>query len=55
MKAAFKAIVSIVKARCPRFEYAPGVHIFLGPEARTRLESKAVHIVDNQIIPGGVS
>lgn len=55
VKAAFKAIVSIVKKRCPRFEYAPGVHIFLGPDARARLESKAVHIVDNQIIPGGMS
>jgi hypothetical protein len=55
VKAAFKTIVSIVKARCPRFAYKPGVDIFLGPEARTRLESKAVHIVDNQIIPGGMS
>lgn len=55
VKSAFKAIVSIVKKRCPRFEYAPGVHIFLGPDARARLESKAVHIVDNQIIPGGMS
>jgi hypothetical protein len=55
LKAAFKTIVSIVTTRCPRFAYKPGVHIFLGPEARTRLESKAVHIVDNQIINGGMS
>jgi hypothetical protein len=55
LKAAFKTIVSIVKTRCPRFEYTPGVHIFLGPEARTRLESKAVHIVEDDVIPGGMS
>lgn len=55
VKAAFKAIASIVKARCPRFEYTPGVHIFLGPEARKLLESKAVHIIDNQVVPGGMS
>jgi len=55
VKAAFKTIVSIVKTRCPRFELKPGVEIFLGPEARTRLESKTVHIVENQIIPGGMS
>ena len=55
VNAAFKTIVSIVKARCPRFAYKPGVQIFLGPEARTRLESKAVDIVENHIVPGGMS
>jgi hypothetical protein len=55
VKAAFKTIVSIVKTRCPRFAFKPGVDIFIGPEARTRLESKAVHIVENQIVPGGMS
>ncbi len=55
VKLAFKKIVSIVKARCPRFSYKPGVDIDIGPEARARLESKAVHIVENQIIAGGMS
>jgi hypothetical protein len=55
VKAAFKNIVSIVKTRCPRFTFKPGVDIFIGPEARARLESKAVHIVENQIVAGGMS
>lgn len=55
VKAAFKKIVSIVRTRCPSFAYKPDVEIYLGPEARTRLESKAVHIVENQIIAGGMS
>jgi len=55
VKAAFKKIVSIVKDRCPRFAYKPGVEIYIGAEARARLESKAVHIVENQIIAGGMS
>jgi len=55
VKAAFKTIVSIVKARCPHFTCKPSVEIYIGPEARARLESKAVHIVENQIIPGGMS
>lgn len=55
LKAAFKAIVSIVKKRCPRFVYKPNVDIYIGPEARARLESKAVHIVENQIVVGGMS
>ena len=38
-----------------RFTYKPGVEIYIGPEARARLESKAVHIVENQIVPGGLS
>lgn len=55
MKAAFKRIVSIVKTRCPRFAYKPGVEIYIAPQARARLESKAVHIVENQIVLGGMS
>ncbi len=55
VKAAFKTIVLIVKTRCPRFAYKPDVEIYIGPEARARLESKAVHIVENQIIAGGMS
>ena len=55
VKAAFKRIVSIVKTQWPRFAYKAGVEIYIGPEARARLESKAVHIVENQIVPGGMS
>jgi hypothetical protein len=55
VRTAFRRIVAIVKEHCPSFLYKPETEIFIAPEARARLQAGAVHIVENQIVPGGMS
>lgn len=55
VKAAFRQVVSVVKDHCPRFTYKPGIEIYIGPEALALLQADAVHIVENQIVAGGVA
>ena len=44
LKAAYRKITSLVKARCPAFEYKPGSTVFIAPKARAMLEAKTVTI-----------
>jgi hypothetical protein len=44
LKAAFRKITSLVKTRCPPFEYKPGSKVFIAPKARAMLEAKTVTI-----------
>ncbi|MEO8845443.1 MAG: hypothetical protein ABI591_34135 [Kofleriaceae bacterium] len=44
LKGAFRKITSLVKARCPAFEYKPGSTVFIAPKARAMLEANTVTI-----------
>jgi hypothetical protein len=44
LKAVFRKITSLVKTRCPTFEYKPGSNVFIAPKARAMLEANAATI-----------
>jgi hypothetical protein len=44
LKAAFRKITSLVKTRCPTFEYKPGSNVFIAPKARAMLDANAATI-----------
>ncbi|MEO8845444.1 MAG: hypothetical protein ABI591_34140 [Kofleriaceae bacterium] len=44
LKGAFRKITSLVKSRCPAFEYKVGSTVFIAPKARAMLEANTVTI-----------
>ena len=44
LKAAFRKITALVKARCPAFSNKPGSKIYISPKARAMLEANTVTI-----------
>lgn len=44
LKEAFRRIAALVRSRCPPFALKAGAKVFISPQARTMLETKAVTI-----------